>query len=124
MKEILEERKNNNYHVNFKVESTIIRADITLIESITGNEVYANCYPNCTIVQTITIDGVEYENEGYTGEVKFREIDTNKLVRSKEKIKYLMEVANDIIRKGNEYIVNTFGNVDKKIIELYDARYM
>lgn len=122
MKEILEER--NNYHVDFKVESTIIRANITLIESVTNNEVYANCYPNCTVVQTIKVDGIEYENEGYTGEVKFREIDTNKLVRNKEKIKYLMEVANDIIRKGNEYIVNTFGNIDKKIIELYDARYM
>lgn len=124
MKKLLEERKENNYHVNFVVESTFVMAHIKLIESITNNEVYANCYPNCTKVQTITIDGVEYENEGYTGEVKFREVDTNKLVRSKEKIKYLMEVANDIIRKGNEYIVNTFGNVDKTIIELYDARYM
>lgn len=124
MKKLLEERRKNNYHVNFVVESTFVMAHIKLIESITNNEVYANCYPNCTKVQTITIDGVEYENEGYTGEVKFREVDTNKLVRSKEKIKYLMEVANEIIRKGNEYIVNTFGNVDKTIIELYDARYM
>lgn len=123
MKEILEERKRNNYHVNFKVESTIIRANITLIESVTNNEVYANCYPNCTVVQTIKVDGIEYEVDRNIGSMfadgfDFRNIETNRMVKSKEKKEYLKAVANDIIRKGNEYLVATFGNIDKKIGEI------
>lgn len=120
----LEERKDKNYFVNFEVKSTIIRASIKLTESVTNNEVYAECYPNYTGVTYIKIDGVEYQVDVFIGSAfsdgqDFWNTETNRRVMSKEKKEYLKEVANSIIRKGNEYLRNTFGNVDKEIVEIF-----
>ena len=120
----LEERKDKNYFVNFEVKSTIIRASIKLTESVTNNVVYAECYPNYTGVTYIKVDGVEYQVDVYVGSKfsdgqDFWNTETNRRVMSKEKKEYLKEVANSIIRKGNEYLRNTFGNVDKEIVEIF-----
>ena len=108
------------YHVDFKVESNIINAHITLHESITDNEVYAVCYPNLTKVMQFKVDGVPYEiiRNWAKDTTKYVDLTTMKAVRSKRQKEYLKEVVNDIIKKGNEYIKNTFGNVDKPILEI------
>lgn len=123
-KKKLEEREKTSYHVNFEIKSTIIRASIKLVESVTNNEVYAECYPNFTEVKYIKIDGVEYQVDVFIGSAfsdgqDFWNIETNRRVMSKEKKEYLKEVANSIIRKGNEYLRNTFGNIDKEIVEIF-----
>lgn len=123
-KKKLEERGKTSYHVNFEIKSTIIRASIKLTESVTNNEVYAECYPNYTGVTYIVVDGVEYLVDVFIGSAfsdgqDFWNIETNRRVMSKEKKEYLKEVANSIIRKGNEYLRNTFGNIDKEIVEIF-----
>lgn len=123
-KKKLEEREKTSYHVNFEIKSTIIRASIKLVESVTNNEVYAECYPNFIEVTYIKIDGVEYQVDVFIGSAfsdgqDFWNTETNRRVMSKEKKEYLKEVANSIIRKGNEYLRNTFGNIDKEIVEIF-----
>lgn len=107
-----------NYHVDFKMYSDIINAYIEFEESVTGNKVSAVCYPNLIKVQTIEIDGVEYDVQGYVGEVKLYTINDGKYVRSKKLTNECIEIANSIIKKGNQYLRNTFGNIDKEVIEI------
>lgn len=116
----IEERKNNKYFVSFEMGSGFSNAFIRFRESITDNEVYAVCYPSLIRVMTIKVDGVDYEIDGYINGLQVRNIETNKLVKSKDKIKYLQDVANYIIREGNKYLKNTFGNIDKEVLELIE----
>lgn len=114
-------KNERNYFVSFTVTSTFCNAFITLTESITNNEVHAICFPNFTGVESIKIDGIEYQikrNFGNEGD-DIINMETNRKVKSKEKLEYLKTIANSIIAKGNEYLNNTFGNIEKKIIELF-----
>ena len=110
-----------HYHVDFKVESNLINAHITLHESITDNEVYAVCYPNLTRVMQFKVDGIPYEIIGenrFTGKTKYVDLTTLKCVRSKKQKAYLKAVVNSIIEQGNQYLENTFGIINKKILDI------
>ena len=107
-----------NYFVNFEMHSTIINAFITFKESVTNNEVYAICSPNCITVKSIKIDGINYEVDfNFDREDDFINTNTNRKV-GKKKCEYLKSIANHIIAEGNEYLRNTFGNIQKQVLEI------
>lgn len=110
--------KDRNYFVSYEVKSNYIFAFINLKESFTNNEVHVVCNPGCNLVSTFKVGGIEYD-------VRYNEdiynIETNRRVKSSEKIKYLKGIVNHIIAEGNDYIRNTFGNITKEIVEIYEG---